>query len=45
MTDFVLLPFVIGYGGWWIDVDLGGDLQAWAPAKDCAGAPCSFPLT
>lgn len=30
MTDFVLPPFVIDYGGWWIDVDLDGDLQAWA---------------
>jgi hypothetical protein len=26
MTDFVLPPFVIDYGGWWIHVDLDGDL-------------------
>jgi hypothetical protein len=30
MTDFVLPPFVVDYGGWWIHVDLDGDLEAWA---------------
>ena len=26
MTDFALPPFIVDYGGWWIDVDLHGDL-------------------
>jgi len=30
MTDFTLPPFVVDFGGWWIDVDLDGDLAAWA---------------
>jgi len=30
MTDFALPPFIVDYGGWWIDVDLHGDIQAWA---------------
>jgi hypothetical protein len=30
MTDFTLPPFVVPFGGWWIDVDLQGDIQAWA---------------
>jgi hypothetical protein len=30
MTDFSLPPFAVPYGGWWIDVDLDGDLAAWA---------------
>jgi len=30
MTDFTLPPFVVPFGGWWIDVDLDGDIRAWA---------------
>jgi hypothetical protein len=30
MTDFALSPFAVPYGGWWIDVDLHGDIEAWA---------------
>ncbi len=30
MTEFTLPPFVLPYGGWWIEVDLEGDLAAWA---------------
>lgn len=30
MTDFTLPPFAVPYGGWWIDVDLDGDLAGWA---------------
>jgi hypothetical protein len=30
MTDFTLPPFTVDFGGWWIDVDLHGDIEAWA---------------
>jgi hypothetical protein len=30
MTEFALPPFVVPYGGWWIEVDMEGDLAPWA---------------